>query len=111
MTILLEKQQVFAAHIPQLISRAIQLGYKVTLGMVERTPEEARRLGMERSLHVMRLAIDINLFEDGQYIVDGEGHTHLGEFWKSLHPDFRWGGDFKKKDYNHYSMTPDGIRA
>lgn len=27
-----------------------------------------------------------------------------GIYWKSLHPLARWGGDFKSKDYNHFSL-------
>lgn len=111
-----EKQTRFALAAARLIQKAHELGYQMTIGEVERTQAQAAQnaaagLGISRSLHIERLAVDLNLFRDGRYIVDGEGHTELGAWWKSLDKDHRWGGDFKKKDFNHYSLTPDGVRA
>lgn len=34
----------------------------------------------------------------------------VGEFWKSLHPLCRWGGDFHTKDYNHLSLFHAGVQ-
>lgn len=53
--------------------------------------------------HPKRLAIDLNLFVDGKYIT---GHhdrfDDLGIFWEGLSVKNRWGGNFKKLDYNHF---------
>jgi hypothetical protein len=106
-----QKQSFFAMQVSFLIQKAAELGYEVTFGNTYRSPEEAKRLGFANSLHTERLAVDLNLFKNGRYITTGTGHTELGAWWKSRHPAFRWGGDFAKKDYNHYSMTPDGKRA
>jgi len=53
----------------------------------------------------------LNLFKDGRYILDDEGHRELGTWWKTIGPDYRWGGDFPKRDFNHYSLSPDGVRG
>jgi len=112
-----EKQTRFALAVPGLIQKAVELGYFVTLGETWRTPEQAiwnaqHGLGTIHSLHIQRLAIDLNLFTaDGALITDGMGHEELGTWWKAQSPDFRHGGDFKIKDWDHYSLTPDGILA
>lgn len=111
-----QKQSRFALAVALLIQEADRRGYAVTLGDAYRTPGQAMAnalsgSGIASSLHCERLAIDLNLFRDGRYITDGEGHADLGRWWKELHPDHRWGGDFKKKDFNHYSLSSDGKRA
>lgn len=110
-------QEHFAQDVARLILKAAELGYGVTLGDAYRTPEQAAAnaivgTGIRNSLHCERLAIDINLFKDGVYITDSRGHVELGAWWKALGPDHRWGGDFvTRKDFNHYSISPDGVRA
>lgn len=109
-------QEEFAQSVALLIQKASQLGYGVTFGEAWRTPEQAKLnaakgSGISNSLHTERLAIDLNLFKDGVYITDDEGHSLLGIWWKALGPKYRWGGDFKKRDFNHYSISPDGVRA
>lgn len=111
-----QKQSRFCLGVALLIQQADALGYAVTFGEAWRTPEQAKLnaakgIGTSTSLHIERLAIDLNLFKDGRYITDGEGHTELGHWWKMLGQDHRWGGDFAKKDFNHYSISPDGRRA
>lgn len=111
-----QKQTRFALAVALLIRRADEIGYEMTIGEVERTAAQANAnaksgAGISNSLHCQRLAIDLHLFKDGRYITDSEGHAELGRWWKSLHPDHRWGGDFVKRDFNHYSLTPDGVRA
>lgn len=111
-----QKQSRFALGVARLIQKADELGYSVTFGEAWRTPEQARLnaangLGISASLHIDRLAIDLNLFKGERFITDGEGHTELGRWWKSLGPDYKHGGDFAKKDFNHYSISPDGKRA
>jgi hypothetical protein len=102
--------------VARLIQEADSRGYAVTFGEAWRTPEQAKwnaanGIGTVTSLHIERLAIDLNLFKDGRFITGGEGHMELGKWWKSLGPDYRHGGDFTKKDWNHYAITPDGKRA
>jgi hypothetical protein len=110
-------QQEFAQAAAALIQKAKALGYGVTLGEAWRTQEQAdwnaaHGLGIAHSLHEEKLAIDLNLFKpDGTFITDSTGHDELGAWWKSLGDNYRWGGDFSTGDFNHYSITPDGVRA
>lgn len=109
-----QKQRMFAKLAAQLIQYAYAQGYEVTLGDAYRDPRVHGDMGVKksyssaRSSHKERLAIDLNLFRDGQYLTTSEAHKPLGAYWKSLHPDCRWGGDFSTPDGNHYSMTHQG---
>lgn len=112
-----QKQSLFVRLLAQLYAEAERRGYELTLGEGWRPPElvaiyakDGR--GSSTSLHPDRLAQDLNLFKNGQWLQATEAHRELGEYWKSLHPLCRWGGDFKDRpDGNHYSLTPDGRRA
>jgi hypothetical protein len=111
-----EQQSLFVQLVAKLIQFAYANGMELTFGECWRTPELARcnadaGRGISTSLHGERLAIDFNLFVAGVFIDGSEGHRRLGEYWKSLHPNCRWGGDFRKKNGNHYSFSPDGTRA
>ena len=106
-----QQQSYFATLVARLIQYAYGMGYEVTLGDAYRSPEEAKRLarlgaGVVNSLHCKRLAIDLNLFKDGRYLTSSEAHRPLGEWWKRQHPQCRWGGDFARRDGNHYEMRP-----
>jgi hypothetical protein len=63
---------------------------------------------MRDGQHYKALALDINLFISGDWISNGDhpAWKKLGAYWKGLHPDARWGGDFG--DANHLSFTRDG---
>jgi hypothetical protein len=111
-----EKQRTFALNVAKLIIWAYEQGYELTLSEAYRTPEQAELnakagKGIANSLHTQRLAIDLNLFRGGRWLQFSEQHRPLGEFWKSLHPDNRWGGDFRPRpDGNHYSMEHEGVK-
>lgn len=111
-----EKQTRFIKQVPLLINKAFELGFLVTAGELERAPQQAiwnaqHGLGTINSLHIQKLAIDLNLFTpEGAAITDDTGHKLLGPWWCTLDPDHRWGGNFKTlKDFDHYSLTPDGV--
>ena len=114
-----QKQSLFVRLVAKLIEFAYANGMELTFGECWRTPEQAKRnadagIGTLNSLHIERLAIDLNLFVGGVYMPDSAAYTRLGEYWKSLHSSCRWGGDFKaptRKDGNHFSLSPDGKRA
>lgn len=95
----------------KLILKAGEMGYEVTLGEAWRTPEQARLnakkgTGIEGSLHVLRLALDLNLFRGGVYLPWSKDHQPLGEWWES--EGGSWGGRFG--DGNHYSLEHNGRR-
>lgn len=58
--------------------------------------------------HDVRLALDLNLFINGNWIQDGshKAWKELAEYWKGLHPLARAGYDFG--DSNHFSFTHEG---
>ncbi len=102
-----ERQRLFAKLVPRLIDKIYSSGDECTLGEALRTQEMAdlyakQGKGIKNSLHLKKLAIDLNLFKGGQYVSDTEAHRPYGEFWETLHPRCRWGGRFK--DGNHYEL-------
>lgn len=101
-----ELQNEFATAVADLILFAQGEGFTLSLGECWRSPEECIRRGFADSLHGDRLAIDLNLFIDGEYQTTTAAHAPLGEYWKSLHELARWGGDFG--DGNHYSFEYQG---
>ena len=111
-----DKQRVFAKNQGLLIQWAYSHGYELTGGQWLRAASEAAAnaaagTGIANSLHLKSLAMDWNLFISGVYQPDSEAHRPLGEYWKSLDPLNRWGGDFNPKpDGNHYSMEHEGVK-
>lgn len=114
-------QEEFAQSAAKLIQKAAELGYGVTFGEVWRTPTQAQwnadhHIGIAHSLHMERLAIDLNVFKDGDYITAREPYEQLGTWWKSLKSPipgafYRWGGDIEHlQDLDHFSLSPDSTR-
>ena len=105
-----ERQVIFTKNVATLIGYIFLKDFSATLGEVYRTPEQAqlnelRGTGVADSLHCNRLAIDINLFDkNGQYLTDTKDYEFMGIFWESLNKSNRWGGNFKRKDGNHFEM-------
>lgn len=106
------KQAEFTKSIGLLINYATAKGYSLTFADAYRDPRlhgefgEKKAYGSANSVHKLRLAVDFNLFIGGEYISDSrhKAWSDLGEFWKSLHPFARWGGDFKLVDSVHFSF-------
>ncbi|MBN1085338.1 M15 family metallopeptidase [Erwinia aphidicola] len=109
-----EKQQLFTVMISSLIQWAGENNYALTFGEAYRTPEQARinagkGTGISNSLHTQRLAVDFNLFINGEYKTRTEDYRPLGEFWESIGGS--WGGRFKSNpDGNHFSLEHNGVR-
>jgi len=93
---LLERQHSFSRMVVKLLAYAHAMGYEITFGDAYR--DKRCPYGSEKSMHHHRLAIDINLFKDGKYLISTEDHKPLGEFWESM--GGVWGGRFN--DGNHY---------
>jgi hypothetical protein len=98
--------------VADLIIKAYELGYEITLGDAYRDPRLHGALGVKqgyghsKSCHKLRLAIDLNLFKEGKFLETTEGHKELGEFWESI--GGTWGGRFN--DANHYSLEHEGMK-
>lgn len=111
---ILQKQQLFSRCLGLLISHIYEQGYAVTFGETWRSPETAsiyaaQGKGIKNSLHIRRLAADLNLFKGDILLDKKEDYTPFGAYWKGLssgHPglDFCWGGDFTSVDSNHFSI-------
>jgi len=83
--------------IAELIVWAYEQGYEITVG--DFWAHDGHKDG---SFHYKRLAADLNLFKDGDYLIHTEDHLPLGEKWESM--GGTWGGRFRRKDGNHYSL-------
>ena len=97
-----DEQWQFLKDVAKLIIYADDIGVKLTAGEMWR-PDEMQELYLisgksqvYESQHQKRLAVDFNLFVGGkiQWVM-GEEFKLLGEFWKSLSPKNKWGGDYK----------------
>ena len=100
-----EKQRVFTQMVCLLVAWAVAHGYELTYSQAYRPPALARlykklKKGIANSKHCMRLAVDFNLFIGGVYQAKTEAYLPLGKYWKSI--GGTWGGDFKRKDGNHF---------
>lgn len=115
-----DKQQLFSQLVAKLLIRAKELGYEVTLGEAWRSQATATEIkrwyadhgkGIPNSLHIQRLAIDINLFKDGKYLTSTSDYKELGDWWVQQHRLARWGGNFVHLvDGNHFSLEHEGVQ-
>jgi hypothetical protein len=107
-----QKQRAFPLMVAKLIEFAYANGFEVTFGDAYRDPRLHGIVGVKlgyghsKSAHKQRLAIDLNLFKDGAYLVDTAAYEPLGVFWESIGGS--WGGRFA--DGNHFSVEHGGVR-
>lgn len=115
---LIEKQFKFTNLLAQLIYYAYSQGYTITMGEVLRTPEQAHAnalsgAGIEHSLHLLKIAADLNLFKNGVWLKNTEAYKPLGEYWEGLSgTDYKccWGGRFADPDGDHFSIEHEGVK-
>lgn len=110
-----QKQRLFTHLVGKLILWSYEHGYELTFGDAYRTPAQAAAnaaagIGIKASNHTRRLAVDLNLFINGEYRTSSADYKALGDYFVSLHPDARWGGNFSKPDGNHFSLEFEGIK-
>lgn len=107
-----QKQRRFGRMVAQLLNKLLEMGYEYTLGDAYRDPRvhggwgQKRSYSAGKSVHKVRLAIDLNLFKDGKYLTRTEDHRPLGEYWESI--GGTWGGRWN--DGNHYSLPHQGCK-
>lgn len=115
---ILEKQFAFSRLIVELIEEAYRRGYTLTLGEAWRSPETAaiyakQGKGIKNSLHIQRLALDINLYRKDIWLKKTEDYEGLGLYWESLGTpglETAWGGRFSKPDGCHFSLIHNGTK-
>ena len=93
-------QMKFSLMIAKLIIHAYELGYTITMGEGYNAAGIGHKPG---SNHYIKLAQDLNLFKDGDWLKDGSGHDKLHDYWDSL-----GGAPRILKDMNHYSVVYNG---
>ena len=98
---LVAEQAAFLIDVSRLIQFATADGWVITGGELWRSLEQqeiyfkAGRSRAMKSNHLRCCAIDLNFFWSGQLVRDKELIRTVGEYWESLSPKNRWGGNFK----------------
>lgn len=112
-----DKQKLFSRLVADLIAGIYAMGYSCTLGDAYRDERvhgkygEKKSYSASKSLHKLRLAVDICLFDkDGNYITDGShpAYKEVGEFWLGRNELCDWGGKEGRNDANHFSLSHEG---
>lgn len=108
-----DAQALHVKLVASLIKFTYNSGFQLTWGEAYRTTEQAQwdvahKTGILMSVHCDRLAVDLQLFKDGVYITDSAAYKFMGDYWKSLDPSCRWGGDFHTVDADHFSIEWQG---
>lgn len=118
------KQKTFTQNVAHLIAFAFRNGFELTFGEVYRTPEQQQlyfNKGLSKTLnsrHLQRLAVDFNIFKNGQLLSKPIDIKPLGDYWITLHPDNRWGGDWNRdgdlsdekfKDPYHFEVKEESV--
>lgn len=101
-----DKQKKFTLMLASLIAYLYEQGYELSLGRGRVSPAaNAADGGHKKSLHLLGLAQDLNIFKDGVYLRDGTGHDIGHDYWDSI-----GGAERIKGDLNHYSYPHGGMR-
>ena len=109
---LVNEQAAFLLDAGKLVQYATDQGFVVTGGELWRTPEQQKvyvQTGRSKTMasnHLRRLAIDLNFFKNGELIYDKNVLRPIGEYWESLNPVNRWGGNFRSiVDVPHFERN------
>ena len=109
-----KKQARFTHKIAQLIVWANERVFDLIGAELFRTAEQAaiyakQGKGIKNSVHRKKLALDMFLMIDGKITWKPEDYRIIGEKWKTMDPDARWGGDMKRRDAVHFSFIHNGV--
>jgi hypothetical protein len=98
---LINHQFAFIRDIAKLYNFVENSGDMCTLGWGFRTTEMQAlfvKTGLSKTMnsnHPKRLAQDLNFFVKGVLTYKKEDLQRYGDYWESLSPENRWGGNFK----------------
>jgi len=98
--LLSEHQIKFTHDVCRLLQFIWDCGYEVTFGEVYRTPEQQKinyEKGLSKtlnSMHLKRLAVDLNFYKDGKYVPGEKIPRATALYWKSLSTLNRAGQDW-----------------
>ena len=109
-----QKQARFTRCVGKLIQYATRTNMDIILAEAYRTPEQAaiyakEGKGIKNSVHTKKLAVDIFRYKDGTITWNHDDYQELGDYWKSLDDDARFGGDFRNRDSVHFSFIHNGV--
>jgi peptidoglycan L-alanyl-D-glutamate endopeptidase CwlK len=82
-----DKQRKFSWYLAKLVAWSYNEGYQITFGEVYRTQEQQELYVKEgksetmNSMHLLRLAADLNLWKDSVLITDVNEYKKLGDYW------------------------------
>ena len=109
---LVNEQVKFLKDIGKLIAYSEEIGVELTAGECYRTAYQQKRYiatgrsQTMKSMHLKRLAMDFNLFIDGNLTWELEAYQPLGDYWESLDPKNKWGGNWRSfKDVPHFQRS------
>jgi len=109
---LFKKQVEFTKNVALLLNYLNDKGYKVTLGETFRTKEQQEiyfKQGKSKTMkskHLERLAIDLNIFKNGELLKNVDEYYIIGKYWQSLNPLNVYGGFWKSlRDFPHFEMN------
>ena len=99
------KQRRFCTAVSHLVMFGNSLGYFFSFGDAYRDPR--CQYGHPDSTHRYRLAVDLNLFVDDEYITDGShpAFSTLHDYWDEI-----GGAPRIESDMNHFSFEHNGVR-
>lgn len=109
-----QERWIFTDNVAKLIQFInSKKGYKCAIGETLRPLRLAKiyaaeGIGVKDSIHEVGLGVDIQIYKDGFWLKDTADYEFAGVFWKLLGVDNKWGGDFKRKDGNHFSQAYQG---
>jgi hypothetical protein len=95
-----QHQEAFAKHFVLLVQKAWELGYSVRIGEVQRPIEmqelyvKTNRSKTMNSMHLKKCAADLILIIEGK-VCNRAQIKPLGDYWESLDPLNRWGGNWR----------------
>lgn len=95
-----EQQSAFLTDFAKLILKAPEYDLTVTAGELMRSNEQqdiylkTGKTKIKHSTHQDRMAGDLNFFKDGVLTYDKKDIQPLGDYWESLSPQNRWGGNW-----------------
>lgn len=110
-----QRQVLHTQLVSELIAWAQTQGYDLTWGETWRVPAQATAnavsgAGIVNSLHIQRLAVDFNLFDEaGKWITDPAAFKPLADYWLTLDPLCCAGYYFHSVDADHFSITHNGV--
>lgn len=109
-----ERQRLHVRLTAKLIEFIYAAGYECTWGETYRVPAQAAAnaatgAGIVNSLHIQRLAVDLQLFKAGQYLNGAAEYKQFADYWLTLDPLCAAGYYFHSVDADHFSITYHGV--